>query len=133
MCVCIRLQNLCFALKDKEGGMGNQSVPLQINSLIPGSIFSPKHPLSPASASLPPSPPSLPLLHHSLQLLHYCFCTLTVFLLLSVNQATYMGCCGFVWESDESLPVGGAEIYPILSPQHWSLKAFLFRQGQYEE
>lgn len=59
VCVYIRLQNLCFALKDKEGGPGSQSVPLQINSLIPGSVFSPKHPLSPASASLCLSLPPL--------------------------------------------------------------------------
>ena len=44
MCVCVRIRvlNSCFALKDREAGMGSQSVPLQINSLIPDPSSSPK-------------------------------------------------------------------------------------------
>lgn len=37
--VCLRVLNLCFTLKDKEGWWGSQSVPLQINSLIPDPSF----------------------------------------------------------------------------------------------
>lgn len=41
--------------------------------------------------------------HHSLQFLPYCFCILSVSLLLSVNHATCMGSCVFVWESNRSV------------------------------
>lgn len=114
MCVCAHLwlHNLWVPLKDREGGTGRQSVPLQINSLIPDP-FSPKHPLSPASASRS----LLPLLHHSLQLLPYCFCVLPVSRLLSVNQATCVGCCAFAWEGDES--VAAKVAYRSPSPPFW--------------
>lgn len=107
VCVYIRLQNLCFALKDKEGGPGSQSVPLQINSLIPGSVFSPKHPLSPV--------PALLLLY-----------TLGLSLALCQSE-TYMGCCGFVWESDGSVAGGGVEMHPQFESIALVFKASLFR------
>lgn len=96
--VCLRVLNLCFALKDREGGMGSQSVPLQINSLIPHPSFLQNtrylQRLSPTRPLLPP---------HSLHFLSYCLRLLSTSLCLSVNQATCMGSGVFVWESDESV------------------------------
>lgn len=123
VCVYIRLQNLCFALKDKEGGPGRQSVPLQINSLIPGSVFSPKHPLSPASASL-----SLLSVASSLSPVPALLLLYTLGLSLALCQSeTYMGCCGFVWESDGSVAGGGVEMHPHFESIALVFKASLFR------
>lgn len=122
-CVYIRLQNLCFALKDKEGGTGSQSVPLQINSLIPGSVFSPKHPLSPASASL-----SLLSAASSLSPVPALLLLYTLGLSLALCQSeTYMGCCGFVWESDGSVAGGGVEMHPHFESIALVFRASLFR------
>lgn len=123
VCVYIRLQNLCFALKDKEGGPRSQSVPLQINSLIPGSVFSPKHPLSPASASL-----SLLSAASSLSPVPALLLLYTLGLSLALCQSeTYMGCCGFVWESDGSVAGGGVEMHPQFESIALVFKASLFR------
>lgn len=94
--MCPRVLILCFALKDREGGMGSQSVPLQINSLIPDpSFLQNTHYLQ----RLSPPPLLIPVLlpHQSLQFLPCCL------RMLFVNQATCMGSSEFVWESDESV------------------------------
>lgn len=96
--VCLRVLNLCFALKDGEGRIGSQSVPLQINSLIPDpSFLQNNHYLQRLSPSIPPPPSSLPPV--SPLLLPYTSPR------LSVNQATWAGLCVFAWESDESVDV----------------------------
>lgn len=120
VCMCVYQTAefvLCFE------GQGSQSVPLQINSLIPGSVFSPKHPLSPASASL-----SLLSAASSLSPVPALLLLYTLGLSLALCQSeTYMGCCGFVWESDGSVAGGGVEMHPHFESIALVFKASLFR------
>ena len=124
VCVCLGVLNLCFALKDRERGMGSQSVPLQINSLIPDPSFLQNthylQRLSPPTASSSSSVPSL-ITPPSFSLIASVYSPR-----LSVNQATCMGSCVFVWESDESVTAEAAfRSTPVLSAHSLAFRKLL--------
>lgn len=96
-CLFLKMQSLCYFLKDKERGNRSQSATLKINSLIPDpSFYQNTHYLR----RLPFTPPPFITLFTSSLFAPVCLLSFSHIL---PDWATCMGCLAFVWECDETV------------------------------
>lgn len=131
VCVCawehvsLRVLNLCFALKDGEGGMGSQSVPLQINSLIPDPYFLQNTHYLQRLSFLPPPPRPSSLTPVSPLLLLYTLC-----LSLALCQSCYLHGFLCICVGEQQICSCGGRIAPRpFCVRSLGFKSFSLRKG----